>query len=88
MIFYAFCGGNAEDAIAIDDIVVKYDGSTTAETITHVETTHFTPPTAPCVGASCPTISTETNVTPTTPNSYFLKTFNPNNLLNMFFCNF
>jgi hypothetical protein len=44
LVFYAYCGGNVEDAIAIDDIVV---GST-------IPTTTIPPPTTPLPGGILP----------------------------------
>lgn len=61
-IFYAFIGGYAEDAIAIDDIFIESQDASTS-------TTQFTPPTIPCVGNACPPTTTPatTTVSPTTP---------------------
>ncbi|KAI9561202.1 hypothetical protein GHT06_012158 [Daphnia sinensis] len=61
-IFRAFCGGYAEDAVAIDDILIESRNASTS-------TTQLTPPTSTCVGVSCPSTTTPatTTTSPTTP---------------------
>ncbi|XP_046460834.1 deleted in malignant brain tumors 1 protein-like [Daphnia pulex] len=62
LVFYAYCGGNVEDAIAIDDIVV---GST-------IPTTTIPPPTTPLPGVCGGNFSEPSGIfsSPNYPNPY------------------
>lgn len=58
LIFYAFCGSNAEDAIALDDIVLLSPNAPTTEPTTTTTQTTTTPL------SLSPTTATSTPTTP------------------------